>query len=341
MTVKVVTFGEIMLRLTTPNYQRILQVQSFDASYAGGEANVAASLAQFGMNACFVTKLPQNLLGDAACSYLRRYGVNTDYIVRGGQRLGIYFVEPGASQRASKVIYDRAHSAIAEADIGDFGWERIFDGASWFHITGITPALSDKAAALSLEALKAAHGKGVTTSCDLNYRSNLWNSEQADLVMSGLMPYVDICIGNEEDAFNTFGIKPAGTDVIKGKINPSSYLEVAQKLMERFNFKLVATSLRESHSASDNGWLGILYDGKKLYQSQKYQIHIVDRVGGGDSFAAGLIFALLEGRQYQDAVEFAAAASCLKQTIPGDFNLVSVSEVEQLKMGDASGRVQR
>jgi 2-dehydro-3-deoxygluconokinase len=341
MAFKVVTFGEIMLRLSTPGFQRIIQVQSFDASYAGGEANVAASLAQFGLEAYYVTKLPQNPLGDAALSYLKRYGVKTDYIVRGGERLGVYFIEPGASQRPSRVIYDRAHSAIAEAKAGDFDWERIFEGATWFHCTGITPALSDGAAALTMEALQAAHRKGVTTSCDLNYRGNLWSSEKANRVMSGLMPYVDVCIGNEEDAFDTFGIKPSGTDVIKGKLDPSGYLEVAQKLMEKFKFKLVATSLRESHSASDNGWSGIVYDGKKLYQSRKYQIHIVDRVGGGDSLAGALIYALINGRELQDAIEFAAAASCLKHTIPGDFNLVTVPEVERLQQGDASGRVQR
>lgn len=341
MAFKVVTFGEIMLRLSTPGFQRIIQVQSFDASYAGGEANVAASLAQFGLEAYYVTKLPQNPLGDAALSYLKRYGVKTDYIVRGGERLGVYFIEPGASQRPSRVIYDRAHSAIAEAKAGDFDWERIFEGATWFHCTGITPALSDGAAALTMEALQAAHRKGVTTSCDLNYRGNLWSSEKANRVMSGLMPYVDVCIGNEEDAFDTFWIKPSGTDVIKGKLDPSGYLEVAQKLMEKFKFKLVATSLRESHSASDNGWSGIVYDGKKLYQSRKYQIHIVDRVGGGDSLAGALIYALINGRELQDAIEFAAAASCLKHTIPGDFNLVTVPEVERLQKGDASGRVQR
>jgi len=341
MTVKVVTFGEIMLRLSTLGFQRIIQAQSFEASYAGGEANVAASLAQFGLDAYYVTRLPQNSLGDAALSYLRRYGVKTDHVVRGGERLGVYFIEPGASQRPSRVLYDRARSAIAEATTGDFDWEQIFEGASWFHFTGITPALSENTAALTLEALKAARQKGVTISCDLNYRGNLWSSEKANRIMSGLMPYVDVCIGNEEDAFDTFGIKPAGTDVIKGKIDLAGYLEVAQRLMEKFDFKLVATSLRESHSASDNGWSGIVYDGEKLHQSRKYQIHIVDRVGGGDSFAAALIYALIQDQKLPDAVEFAAAASCLKQTIPGDFNLVSVPEVELLQKGDASGRVQR
>ena len=338
---KVVTFGEIMLRLAAPNYQRLVQVNSFDAAYAGGEANVAVSLAQFGMNSYYVTKVPDNPLGYGALGHLQRYGVKTDYVIKGGKRLGIYFVEAGASQRPSMVIYDRASSAIAEAKPGEFDWKKIFDGAEWFHFTGITPALSDTAAALTLEALKVAKEYNITVSCDLNYRKKLWTPEKANAVMSGLMPYVDICIGNEEDAANTFGIELAETDVVQGKLNVESYLNVAEELKKRFGFKYVATSLRESYSASDNGWSVLLYDGEKMYHSKKYNIHIVDRVGGGDSCAAALIYALMDGRDLQDCVEFAAAASCLKHTIPQDFNLVTIEEVERLKRGDASGRVQR
>ena len=341
MPEKVVTFGEIMLRLSTPSYQRIVQVDSFDASYAGGEANVAASLANFGLNASFVTKLPSNLVGDAALCYLRKYGVDISFIVRGGDRLGIYFVEMGASQRPSKVIYDRAASSIAEAERSDFAWPAIFDGAGWFHFTGITPAISDKAADITLEALKVAKDKGITVSCDLNFRGKLWSSEKANKVMTTLMPYVDVCIGNEEDAYNTFGISPNGTRVTQGELNISGYHQVAAELMERFNFKYVATSLRESHSASDNGWSVMLYDGQDMYTSKKYNIHIVDRVGGGDSFAAALIYTLIKEKNLQESVEFAAAASCLKHTIPRDFNLVSIEEIEFLKNGDGSGRVQR
>ena len=341
MPKKVVTFGEIMLRLSTPGHQRIVQVESFDASYAGGEANVAASLANFGLQASFVTKLPSNAVGEAALGYLRKYGVDTSYIVRGGDRLGIYFVEMGASQRPSKVIYDRAASAIAEAEGSDFNWPEIFEGAAWFHFTGITPAISDRAAKLTFEALKVAKDKGITVSCDLNYRAKLWSSEKANQVMTTLMPFVDVCIGNEEDAFNTFGISPSNTKVTQGELDLTGYHQVAVELMKRFNFKYVATSLRESYSASDNGWSVMLYDGHDMYTSKKYHIHIVDRVGGGDSFAGALIYALLNEKSLQESVEFAAAASCLKHTIPRDFNLVSVEEVELLKNGDGSGRVQR
>lgn len=338
---KIVTFGEIMLRLNPPGHQRIIQAQQFEASYAGGEANVAVSLARFGMEAYYVTKLPLNPLGEGALCQLRRYGVKTDFIARGGDRLGVYFIEHGASQRPSRIIYDRARSAIAEAESTDFNWDLIFAGADWFHFTGITPALSEKAALLTREALQAARCNGVTVSCDLNYRKNLWSPEQANRVMSGLMPYVDICVGNEEDAYNTFGLKPQGTDVDRGEIDSAGYREVAERLMDKFSFKLVAASLRESRSASDNGWSGIIFEGKELYQSRKYDIHIVDRVGGGDSFAAGLIYALLQEKDLRECVEFAAASSCLKHTIPGDFNLVTIEEVENLKMGNASGRIQR
>lgn len=338
---KVITFGEVMLRLNPPGHQRIIQAQQFEASYAGGEANVAASLSQFGVDAYYVTKFPLNPIGEAAYSYLRRYGIKTDYIARGGRRLGAYFIEHGASQRPSQVIYDRAFSAIAEADSEDFDWGKIFKDADWFHFTGITPALSNKAADLTKEALLIAKKMGITVSCDLNYRRNLWTPEQANRIMSGLMDYVDICIGNEEDAYNTFGIKLRNADVTKGKLDTKSYKEMAEDLMNRFNFTLVATSLRESYSASDNGWSGLLYDGSKMYQSHKYKIHIVDRVGGGDAFAAGLIFMLLEKADLQECVNFATAASCLKHSIVGDFNLVTLDEVNRLKGGDASGRVVR
>jgi 2-dehydro-3-deoxygluconokinase len=338
---KVVTFGEIMLRLTPPGYQRIVQAASFEASYAGGEANVAAMLAAFGLEAYFVTKVPNNLLGQAALNYLRRYGIKVDYVATGGARLGIYFLEHGYSQRASLVIYDRANSAIAESKRGDFHWDKIFEGATWFHFTGITPALGDSAAALTLEAVQAAKNAGILVSCDLNYRKNLWDPAKANTVMSSLMPYVDLCIGNEEDAATVFGIKAANTDITRGVLDQDGYVQIAQALRERFGFKYVATSLRESYSASRNGWSVMFYDGVEAYFSRKYDISIIDRVGGGDSFAGALIYALLKKDSFQECVEFAAAASCLKHTIPGDFNLVSLAEVEKLARGDASGRVSR
>jgi len=343
MTKKVVSFGEIMMRLAPPGYQRILQAGSYDVTYAGGEANVAASLAQFGYNAYFVTKLPKHEVGQACKCFLQKYGVKTEYIKMDGERLGVYYLEAGASQRASKVIYDRKDSAIAKVQVGEFDWPTIFAGAELFHITGITPALSENAAAVSLEAVQAARKAGLTVSCDLNYRKNLWSPDKANKVMSGLMEYVDIAIANEEDAEKVFGIKADNTDLHAGKIDDAGYQEVCRKMVERFGFKKVAITLRESYSASDNGWSAILYDSKagQFYKSKKYNIHIVDRVGGGDSFGGGLIYALLAGMDNQQAIEFAVAASCLKHTIPGDFNLVSVAEVEALMKGDGSGRVQR
>ena len=340
MAKKVVTFGEIMLRLTPPDYKRIVQTDSFDIIYGGGEANVAVSLANFGLEAAFVSKLPDNPVGQAALNALRRYGVNTDYIVRGGNRLGIYYCENGASQRPSNVIYDRAHSAIAEASPDDFDWDKIFEDCEWFHTTGITPALSENMSRITIEAVKAAKKHGVKVSCDLNYRAKLWSKERAGEVMSEIMQYVDVCIANEEDAEMVFGIK-SGSDVEKGEINVDGFKNVASQLIDRFGLELVGSHLRISHSASDNGWLVVLYDGKEFVRSKQYDIHIVDRVGGGDSFAAGLIYSLLKGKELQDAAEFGAAASCLKQTIPGDFNHVSVKEVESLAAGDASGRVKR
>ena len=338
---RVVTLGEIMLRLSTPGYKRFVQSDSFDVNYGGGEANVCVSLANYGLDTNFVTKVPNHEIGQCAINALRKYGVNTNHIVRGGDRLGIYYLETGASQRASKVIYDRAGASIAEADASEFNWEEIFDGVDWFHFTGITPALSDKAAELTLAACKAAKERDVMVSVDLNYRAKLWTQEKANKVMSELMKYVDVCIGNEEDAETVFGIKAGDTDITKGEIDHDSYEDVAKQLVERFGFKYVASSLRESYSASDNGWSIMLYDGKNSYLSKKYDLRIVDRVGGGDSFASGLIYGLLTEMPPQEAVEFAAAASALKHTIPGDFNLVNKEEIRTLMQGDGSGRVQR
>lgn len=341
MRKKVVTFGEIMLRLSPPGYQRFVQAEKFEVVYGGGEANVAASLAHYGLDSYFVTKTPAHEIGQAAVNYLRRFGVRTDYIARGGERLGIYFLEMGASQRPSKVVYDRAHSAISQVKPGEFDWDEILSGAQWFHFTGITPALSDGAAAVTLEAVKAAKAKGVKVSADLNYRKKLWTPEKANQVMSGLMEYVDVVIGNEEDAEKVFGIKAAATDITSGRLSEEGYREVAKQLADRFGLEKVAITLRESLSASDNNWSALLYDGREYYRSRIYQVHIVDRVGGGDSFAGGLIYALLSGKSTKEALEFAVAASCLKHTIFGDFNLVSVEEVENLAGGDTSGRVQR
>jgi len=338
---KVITFGEIMLRLAPEGYGRFVQAQSFGATYGGGEANVAVSLANFGLDAAFVTKLPKHEIGQAAVNSLRQFGVDTSRIVRGGNRVGIYFLEKGASQRPSKVIYDRANAAIAEAVPADFNWKAIFDGAAWFHFTGITPALSANAAAITLEAVKAAKESGLTVSCDLNYRKNLWSKEKAGEVMASLMPYVDLCIANEEDAADVFNIHAKNTDVTSGSISHEGYKEVAQALIDRFKFKQVAITLRESISANDNNWAAMYCRDGQFYFSKKYAMHIVDRVGGGDSFGAGLIYANLKGLGPQESVEFAVAASCLKHSIEGDFNQVSVDEVQKLAGGDASGRVQR
>jgi len=338
---KVVTFGEIMLRLAPEGYYRFAQAQSFGATYGGGEANVAVSLANFGIDAAFVTKLPKHEIGQAAVNSLRQFGVDTSKITRGGSRVGIYFLEKGASQRPSKVIYDRANSAIAAATADDFNWDAIFNGVNWFHFTGITPALSDNAAAITLDAAKKAKEKGLTVSCDLNYRKNLWLREKAGEVMGKIMPFVDLCVANEEDAADVFNIHAKNSDVTSGSISHEGYREVAQALINRFNFKQVAITLRESISANDNNWAAMYCDGGKFYFSKKYPVHIVDRVGGGDSFGAGLIYANLKGYGPQESVEFAVAASCLKHSIEGDFNQVSVDEVQKLAGGDGSGRVQR
>ena len=338
---KIVTFGEIMLRLSSPFNSRIVQSQSFDVHYGGGEANVAVSLANYGHDVSFVTKLPNNLLGDAALNALRKYGVDISKIARGGERLGIYYLETGASMRPSTVIYDRKYSSIYEATEEDFDFDSVFEGKDWFHFTGITPALNDKVAHLVELACIAAKKHGCTISCDLNFRKKLWTSEKAVAVMSKLMKYVDVCIGNEEDAEKCLGFKAKDTDVTKGLLNIGGYESVFKQMKEKFGFKYIATSLRESLSASDNNWSGLLYDGKDFYLSKKYAVRIVDRVGAGDSFAAGVIHGLLTYKDPQQAIEFAVAASALKHTIPGDFNHVSVKEVETLMAGDGSGRVQR
>jgi len=339
---KVVTFGEIMLRLAPPGYERFSQCVALGATYGGGEANVAVSLANYGLDAAFVTKLPKHDIGQCAVNSLRRYGVDTSKIVRGGDRVGIYFLEKGSNQRASKVIYDRASSAIATACAADFDWNAILEGVGWFHFTGITPALGQGVADICLDALKACKEKGITVSCDLNYRKNLWSKAEAKETMSRLMPYVNVCIANEEDASDVFGITSAGTDVTSGHLNHDGYKSVADQLVQKFGFKYVAITLRESHSANHNDWSAMLYDGKDAYFSKKYAIRdIVDRVGGGDSFGGGLIYSLISGKDLQSALEFAVAASCLKHKIEGDFNLVSVAEVTNLLGGDGSGRVQR
>lgn len=338
---KVITFGEIMLRLSTPGYQRFTQADLFDVVYGGGEANVAVSLANFGLDAQFVTKLPTNPIGQSAINHLRRYGVGTDYIVQGDGRIGIYFLENGASMRASQVVYDRAGACISEVEAEEFDFEEIFKGVDWFHFTGITPALSDSATRCVEEALKAAKKNKVTVSVDLNFRKKLWSTEKAQTVMSNLMQYVDVCIGNEEDAEKVLGFSVEGTDVVAGELNLAGYRKMQRQMQETYGFSHVVTTLRESFSASDNRWSALLYDGQEFYQSKHYDIHIVDRVGGGDSFAGGLIYAMLAGQSSQDALEFAVAASALKHTIPGDFNLVDVEEVQRLAAGDSSGRVQR
>ena len=341
MSKKVVTLGEIMMRLSTPDYKRFVQADTFDITYGGGEANVAAALCNYGLHGTFVSKVPDNPLGQAAINHLRRYGVDTQFIARGGDRLGIYFLETGASMRASQVVYDRAGASIAEVELTDFNFDQILEGADWFHTTGITPALSDKAALLTEAALKAAKAKGITTSIDLNYRKKLWSKEKAREIMSRLCQYVDVCIGNEEDAETTLGFKAAGTDVTKGELNLDGYKSVFQQMKEKFGFKFIASTLRESHSASDNGWSALVYDGTEFYHTKEYEVRIIDRVGSGDSFASGFIYGLVTGKSFKEAGEFGVAASALKHTIPGDLNHVTVKEVNDLVKGDGSGRVQR
>ncbi len=338
---KIVTLGEIMLRLSTPGHSRFIQSDSFDVVYGGGEANVAVSCANYGHEAYFVTKLPKHEIGQAAVNALRRFGVHTDYITRGGDRIGIYYLESGSAMRPSKVIYDRAHSSIAEAEAVDFDFDTIMKGADWFHWSGITPAISDKAAVLTRLACEAAKRHGVMVSVDLNFRKKLWSSEKAQSVMRPLMQYVDICIGNEEDAELCLGFKPEA-NVEAGQTDAEGYKGIFRQMAEEFGFKYVISTLRESYSASHNGWKGMIYDGKEFYVSRHYDIApIVDRVGGGDSFSGGIIHGLLTKKTQAEALEFAVAASALKHTIPGDFNMVSTTEVEALASGDASGRVQR
>lgn len=338
---KVITFGEIMLRLEPEGYRRFLQADKYDATFGGGEANVAVSLAQFGVSTQFVTKLPQHEIGQAAINSLRKYGVDTSQIIRGGNRVGIYFLEKGASQRPSKVIYDRAGSSIAEAKRTEFDWNLIFQGVKWFHFTGITPALSEELAEICLEACQAAKDMGIGISCDLNYRNKLWTKEKANATMTKLCEYVDVCIANEEDAGDVFSIYADNTDITSGQVNKEGYQSVAKKLMEKFPFDKVAITLRKSISANDNNWSAMLYDGKQFYFSKEYEVHIVDRVGGGDSFGAGLIYAMLTQMEAQQSIEYAVAASCLKHAIEGDYNITTVEEVLKLAAGDASGRVQR
>lgn len=341
MSKKIITFGELMLRLAPDGYYRFLQVDTYGATYGGGEANVAVSLANFGLNPYFVSKMPKHEIGQAGVNSLRKYGVDTSFVTRGGDRVGIYFLEKGASQRPSKVIYDRAGSSIATAVKADFNWDEIFKDACWFHFTGITPALSDTLAEICLDACKAAKAKGITVSCDLNYRNKLWSKEKAGKVMGEICKYVDVCIANEEDSSDVFGIKASNTDITSGKVSHDGYKEVAAELKKRFGFQKVAITLRSSISANDNRWSAMLYDGKDFFFSKEYLMHIVDRVGGGDSFGAGLIYSLVSGYSSKDAIEFAVAASCLKHSIEGDYNQVSVDEVKKLAGGDASGRVQR
>jgi len=340
---KVIAFGELMLRLAPEGYLRFIQSDKLEATFGGAEANVAVSLANYGADVEYVTKLPSHEIGQAAVNSLRKYGVGVSKIVRGGSRIGIYYCEKGASQRGGKVIYDRAYSSIATASASDFNWDEIFSGADWFHFTGITPALSPALADICEEALKKAKEKGITVSVDLNYRKKLWTGEEAKAVMSRLCKYVDVCIANEGDAKDVFGVSAEDTDVESGKINADGYISVAKKLAELFPFKKVAITLRESISASDNIWSAMLYNSaeKKAYFSRKYPVHIVDRVGAGDSFGAGLIYALREGENDKSALEFAVAASCLKHSIEGDYNAVSLAEVNALVKGGGSGRVQR
>lgn len=340
---KVVSFGEIMLRLSPDGYYKLFQKLELNTSFCGAEANVAVALSNFGDEAEFVTALPDNDIGRAACRELMRYGVKTDNIVYTGDRLGIFFAEKGASQRPSKVIYDRKNSAIALADPSSFDWEKIFDGADWFHITGITPALSDSLAKISVDAVKAAKKAGLTVSCDINYRSKLWSAEKARPVMTEIMKYVDVCIGNEEDAEIVFGIKAGTTDVTKGQLDTDGYKKSLQTVAETFGCKIVAYSQRKSYSASDNGWSGIIYDDEKkqVYTSAQYDIRITDRIGGGDAFASGLIYALHNNISPGNAIETAAAAGCLDQTLEGDFCLFGINDVFDLAGGNSSGRVKR
>ena len=339
---KVVTFGEIMLRIQPADYYRFVQVDSMTTTFGGGEANVAVSLANYGLDAYYVTKLPAHEIGQAAVNSLRRYGVKTDYIVRGGPRVGIYYNEKGASQRGSKCIYDRAGSSIQLAKPEEFDWKTILSGAKWFHITGITPALGENMVTACIEACKTARELGITTSCDLNYRGKLWTKDEARKAMTEICKYVDVCISNEDDANDVFGIKSEGTDTTAGNLNNDGYVSVARQLKEKFGFKKVAITLRSSINANRNDWQALLYADDNDYAfSKKYEMWIVDRVGGGDSFGGGLIYSQLKGMNTQDSINWAVAASCLKHSIIGDYNMVTADEVNKLAGGDGSGRIQR
>lgn len=338
---KIITFGEIMLRLATHGYLRFTQSDDFQATFGGGEANVAVSLAHFGHTVNFVTKLPQNDIGECAIQSLRKYNVDTSFITRGGDRVGIYYLEKGASQRPSKVIYDRKYSSIYTSKPEDFNWELIFNDADWFHFTGITPALNPEVAEICLNACQVAKSKNIMISCDLNYRKKLWSKQEANQTMDKLMQYVDVCIANEEDAQDVFGISATNSDIQSGRLSKDGYVSVAKQLNDKFNFKYVAITLRESINANTNNWSALLYCNNQAHFSKQYSMQIVDRVGGGDSFGAGLIHSLLQRLDPQTTVEFSVASSCLKHSIEGDFNLVNEDEVLQLMRGNGSGRVQR
>ena len=338
---KVVTFGELMLRLQPFNYLRFVQCENYEATYGGGEANVAVSLANYGLETEFVSKLPNNEIGQSGVNSLRKFGVGTKFIARGGDRCGIYFLEKGASQRPSKVVYDRKYSSFYFSKKEDYDWDEIFKDADWFHISGITPAVSVDLREIAIEACKKAKEHGVIVSCDLNYRKKLWTKEEANETMSKLAQYVDVCIGNEEDAHDVFNISAENTDVSRGELNKEGYKSVAKQLMDKFGFKKVAITLRTSISAFDNKWAAMIYDGEEYYFSTEYNVHIIDRVGGGDSFSAGLIYGLINNYSSKDALEFAVAASCLKHSIEGDYNMVTVDEVKSLIKSGGSGRVQR
>lgn len=330
-----------MLRLAPHGYYHFNQAQDFEATFGGGEANVAVSLANYGMDCAFVSKIHAHAIGQCAINDLRKYGVDTSFITRGGERLGIYYLEKGASQRASQVIYDRAYSAISQAQEKDFDWDAIFKDATWFHFTGITPALSDEMAQITLFACQQAKAKNITISCDLNFRKKLWSSEKANAVMSKIMPYVDVCIANEEDCEKVFAIQASNTNIAAGALNHEGYIDVAKQVQARFGCRYVAITLRESISANDNIWSAMLWNGTQAHFSKKYNLHIVDRVGGGDSFGAGLIYALAHSYDAQKSIEFAVGASALKHAIEGDYNRVSLEEITTLIQGDGSGRVQR
>ncbi len=338
---KVIGLGDLLVSFSPPGYQRIIQANSFDISYTGAEANVCVSLSCFGIPASYVTRLPDNAVGKAAAAMLNKFGVSTEYICYGGSRIGLLYLEKGASQRPSRVIYDRSGSAICEAGSGFFDWDSIYQDAQWLHFTGITPALSSTTPELCLEACRKAKEYGLTVSCDLNYRKKLWSTQRARQVMEKLLPYVDVLIANEEDAEKVLGLKPGGTNVDTGILNIEGYMDVAEQISRNYHIPYIATTLRKSISASDNQWSALLYHDGKTFLSKEYRIHIVNRVGGGDSFAAGLIYGLLQQFEDQKTIEFAAAASCLKHSIEYDYNLVTAEEVMELVNGSGSGRVQR